>query len=601
MKQFLFLAFPLTVIVSHAQTDTTEGRREAKRLNGIDKTLNQVLADNNAAGFAVAVVKGNKVIYSKGFGYRDVAAKTPVTPNTLFAIGSTTKAFTAALMGILQDEGKLKLDDKATTHLPSLRFYDEAMNNNITIRDMMCHRTGLPRYDFSWYYFPTSSRDSMLARLAFQKPTYGLREKWQYNNYMFMAQGMIAERLTGKSWENNIADYFFNPLGMTHSTTSLDVMKKDPDHALPYNVDHNNQIRLTNYHEVGAMGPAGSIYSSVNDMSNWMKVWINGGQFGAKSILPNTYVKDAMSSQMIIGSGLPSQIHPDLQFSVYGFGWMLASYRGHYRVEHGGNIDGFTANVCLFPSDSIGIVVLANQENSDLTRIVRNIIADKLLELSPVDWNSELLAAQKNARNEPSMTTISENRIPDTKPSHELIAYEGDFFNPAYSFINVQKQGDSLVAQMGPHRLGLRHFHYDVFKAYSIGGKAPGTDMGMKLTFQTSADGKIKSLSTQFDDTGETIFDYTQRTVKLAEDQLSNYVGEYDLMGTAISVTIKDNKLFVLIPGQTNYETTAVGNHTFTLVLDPAFSIRFDVATDGKVTALNFVQPNGTFTATRKA
>ncbi|WP_449438401.1 serine hydrolase domain-containing protein [Pedobacter steynii] len=207
------------------------------RLQGIDTLLNKVLKDQNIAGFSVAVVDGDKVIYSKGFGYRDVENKKPVTPNTLFAIGSSSKAFTSALLGILQKEGKLSLDGNAVSYLPQLRFFNDNMNNQITVRDMMTHRTGLSRYDASWYIFNTSNRDSIINRVRYMEPNAGLREKWQYNNYMFLAQGMIAEKLTGKTWEQNIKERFFLPLDMKRSNTSITEFQKDPDASLPYQLD----------------------------------------------------------------------------------------------------------------------------------------------------------------------------------------------------------------------------------------------------------------------------------------------------------------------------------------------------------------------------
>lgn len=176
----LFLITTITAVAQKTNTPATD-----KRLAGLDAQFEQVLKDWKAAGFAVAVVEKDKIIYSKGFGYRDVENKLPVTPNTLFAIGSVTKSFTASLIGLLQKEGKVELDKPAVQYLPDLHFYNNNMNNSITLRHMMSHQTGLPRHDYSWYFFSTSSRDSILQRLQFQEPTFGVREKWQYNNFMF--------------------------------------------------------------------------------------------------------------------------------------------------------------------------------------------------------------------------------------------------------------------------------------------------------------------------------------------------------------------------------------------------------------------------------
>ena len=231
--KFPLLSLALASLISFSAAAQTK-TKVAQQIPGIDSLLNRVLKDQYVAGFAVAVVKGDQVIYSKGFGYRDIENKKPVTPNTLFAIGSSTKAFTSGILGLLEKDGKLKLDDKATSLLPQLQFYNNEMNNQVTVRDLMAHRTGLSRYDYSWLLFNTANRDSIISRVKYMQPTSGVREKWFYNNFMFLAQGMIAEKLTGKTWEQNVKEKFFEPLEMTRSNTSMASFKADNDASLPY-------------------------------------------------------------------------------------------------------------------------------------------------------------------------------------------------------------------------------------------------------------------------------------------------------------------------------------------------------------------------------
>ena len=198
MKRFLFATLLIaTGLTSSAQR---KAKQAPDRFAGLDTAFERVLKDWHAAGFAVAVVEKDKIIYAKGFGYRDLENKIPVTPNTLFAIGSCTKAFTASMIGLLQKDGKLSIDKPVRNYLPELKFYNNEMNNSIILRDLMCHRTGLPRHDYSWYGFPSSSRDSLMKRIQYMEPSAGIREKWQYNNFMFLLQGMITEKITGKSW-----------------------------------------------------------------------------------------------------------------------------------------------------------------------------------------------------------------------------------------------------------------------------------------------------------------------------------------------------------------------------------------------------------------
>lgn len=465
----------------------------------IDSVLTSVLNDQHIAGFAVAVVKGDQVIYSKGFGYRDVENKKPVTTNTLFAIGSSSKAFTASLLGLLKKEGKLTFEDKAVDLLPQLRFYNDAMNSQIILRDLMAHRSGLSRYDSSWFLFNSKDRDSIIARVKYMKPTAAVREKWFYNNFMYLAQGMIVERFSGKTWEDNIKEKFFIPLEMTRSNTDIITFQNDSDAALPYTVSKENAIKKVDYYNINGMGPAGSINSSVNDMANWLKVWINDGSFKGKEILPKNYITEAMSSQMVMSADLPDK-HSDIFLANYGLGWMIGSYRGHYLVEHGGNINGFSANVAFFPSDKLGIVVLTNQNVSKVPMIVCNSIADRMLNLKPEDWNGEVKAAAA----EKALQVKKETKkmpVPNTKPSHPLKEYVGSYANPAYGTIKITFENKGLYTKLQEGKIILKHFHYDVFdpRAVDKKGKVDTGQSNLMFNFTSDVDGKIHGIELLLD------------------------------------------------------------------------------------------------------
>jgi len=264
MKKLLVLLLSvLTISVVSAQKD--------KRLKGIDDELNELLEVTKAPGFAVAVVEGDQIVYAKGFGYSDYENKTPADGNTLFAIGSSSKAFTSAILGLLRDEDKLSFDDSPSEYIPELKFYNDEMNNHINIKDLMVHRTGLPRHDYSWYFFPTDNKDSLLQRVEYHEPFTGLREQWYYNNFMFLAQGVIAERITGKSWEENIKERFFIPLEMTRSNTSIKELEESTNAAIGYELKNDSVITKMDYYHIAGMSPAGSINSSVNDMSDLVR------------------------------------------------------------------------------------------------------------------------------------------------------------------------------------------------------------------------------------------------------------------------------------------------------------------------------------------
>lgn len=576
-----------------------------KRLAGLDTFVNKVLQDWHAAGVGIAVVEKNKVVYAGGFGFADYENKRPVTGNTLFAIGSCTKAFTSALLGKLQADGKLSFDEKVKTYLPNVAFYNDHLTNHVTVRDLTCHRTGIPRHDLSWYMNPTS-RDSLVMRIQYMENFADLREQWYYNNFMFLLQGVIAEKLYGKTWENNIQEQFFQPLGMTNSNFA--VWEKDyPDEAKGYYTDDKNVLQPQDYYRIGGMGPAGSIYSNPTEMANWVMAWINGGKYNGKQVIPENYVKEAMSSQMVINAGLPSPENPDVHMANYGMGWFLASYRGHYRVEHGGNIDGFSASTCFYPTDSIGIVVLTNQNGSAIPGIIRNFISDRMLKLPYKNWNKQIkdardkaVAAAKEAEKSSSDSLI---RKPNTRPSHALADYAGNYENQGYGALTLIARQDSLFLNMGGQAIYLEHYHYDVFRP-----KAPGSPFddllnSMRLGFNTDVKGDITGLDFVGVEPAldKVVFEKKVVAVAMATNELEKYTGEYELMGVTAKVYLRGETLMVQVPGQPDYETIPIGNHEFKLKVPnlDGFSVRFEMK-DDKATAVNFIQPNGTFKAMKK-
>jgi len=288
MKKLITLFLLLLCVVVSAQKKKTASDA---RFVGLDAQLSQFLTDWHIVGFAVVVVEKDKIVYSKGFGYRDVDKKLPVDGNTLFAIASCSKAFTATLIGQLVNEGKLDLDKPVTSYYPNLKFYTDNMNNIITARDMLSHKTGLPRHDYSWYFFPSDSRDSLVKRIQFMEPTATVREKWQYNNFMFLALGEIDEQLSGKTWETNIKEKIFAPLGMTRSNLTIKDLAADPNASLGYGLKKDSILKKMDYYNISGSGPAGAINSSVNEMANWVTAWINDGKsFATRPFRPKSEV-----------------------------------------------------------------------------------------------------------------------------------------------------------------------------------------------------------------------------------------------------------------------------------------------------------------------
>ena len=571
------------------------------RLKGLDTFALRILKEWNAPGVTIAVVEKNKVIYTGGFGYRDYEKKLPVTENTLFAIGSCTKAFTSSMLGMLAKEGKVDIDKPVRDYLPELVFKNDYTNKHATLRDMMCHRTGLPRHDYSWYG-STATRNELLERIRYQEPTYELREKYQYNNFMFMAQGIVIEKITGKSWEENIKERIFKPLGMNNTNVSVIDMEKAADRSLAYS-SADNKIKAIPYRNIDAIGPAGSINSCAKDMANWLLTWINDGKFNGKEIIPPSYRADAITAQISPGGGLPGAENPDLHMSGYGLAWGMSSYRGHYRVEHSGGIDGFITSTSFFPSDSIGIFVVSNQGTP--TTSIRNFIADRMLKLSYRPWGKTALAdklkADSTAKKTPN--TDSVNRKMGTKYSHNIDDYAGEFENKGYGMIKVFREKDTTwidYNEAGKRTKSfLEHYHYDVFRIRQTDETENPKD-APKVSFNSNSKGELTELEIQMEPSVKDIV-FEKMKPSVGKAQLEKYVGDYDLNGTNVKVYIKGDKtLMVFIPGQPDYELVPAKKDEFDLKIAKGYSLKFEVNDKNKVLSMTFVQPNGNFKATRK-
>ena len=597
-NRILSLALILIATGLYAQTD--------KRLKGIEKKFNAILENTKAPGFAVAIVEGDKIIYAKGFGYADYENKVAADANTLFAIGSSTKAFTSSLLGLLRGDDKISFNDNPRKHVPELEFYNDDMNNGIIIKDLMRHTTGLPRHDGAWYFFPSYDKDSLIQRLKYHEPYTGLRQQWYYNNFGFLLLGVFTEKLSGKSRKENIEEKFFKPLGMNRSKTTISGMKESSNKAYGYTLDADRNIEKTDYYDIAGMSPAGSINSSVNDMSQWLITWINKGKYKDQQIIPEDYIKEAMSSQAVVASGVPSDELPNVHFVNYGYGWFLHSYKGHYMVEHGGNIDGFSASVGFYPSDKIGVVVLANQNGSAVPRLVRNTVADHMLNVEKTEWAKkhkedleEALEAQEKV-----MEDKETSNVKNTRPSHAKLDYTGFYENAGYGKFEVTIENDSLMTTLNDEKIFINHFHYDTFELIDYSdGKVDSTEIGssLKVNFKTNESGDIESLTTSIEPTTEAIvFKRTPNTIEVDAKTLEQYVGNYDLAGQVVKFYIKDeNILYAFLKGQPEYELVPTDEHKFNLKILDGYKVEF-VEVKGMITTVKFIQPNGVFSAKKK-
>lgn len=496
MKRFLKL-FLVTFIVIYitAATVWSAGKKEV-RIDARDFAtfVNKVLADWKVPGVSVVVVKDGKVILAEGYGLRDIQNKLPVTPHTLFAIGSASKAFTATAVGILVDEGKLNWDKPVIDYLPDFRLYDPITTTQITPRDMLCHRSGVPRYDFAWLG-SSASRKELYERIRFLEPNTGFRSLFQYNNFMYMAAGYLVGQISGSSWEEFVQHRIFDPLGMKESNFSVETTKEKSDVALPYGLEKGKLVEFQ-FRNIDAMGPAGSINSNALDMAQWVLLNLNKGKAGDKKIISEGTLAEIHSPQMVIKQGEFRLLEnfPEMSHSSYGLGWIVTTYRGHIWMHHGGNVDGFTSLVTFFPRDNFGVVVLSNMNSTLVPEIIALNVADRLLGLDQVDWNkrlkdifNSLLAEQEKAEKEGE-----KDRKIGTRPSHSLEEYVGEYENPAFGKVSVMKDGDGLRLKTPALEGPLTHYHYDVFELKAM---LMGSEMKRKVSFASNVQGEICSLS----------------------------------------------------------------------------------------------------------
>ena len=476
-------------------TNLTFGQKTDLRLNGLDTELENVLKVYKAVGISVTIVENNKTIYSKGFGLRDLKNKLPVTASTVFPIGSITKSFTASLLGILENQNKLSLKDKPSLYIPKLQFYNDKMDNLIAIEDLLCHKSGIGSVDGTYVLFPAYKREDLMPRLKYVKPNGAIKNSWIYSNLGYIIAGTVIEKTTNESWEKNVQDKIFKPLDMNSSSTSITEMKKTNDYSFGYGLSKNLTQKVL-FEEINNGKPSGAINSTTNDMANWMITWLNNGTFQTKEILPKNYIKEA-TSMKAIENGLPPEISdPSVYAFGYGYGWKVNSYKGHYKVHHGGNVSGFSSQLAMFPTDNLGIVVLTNQDNSLLPYIVADIITNRMLKLQRTEWNkypikvSEINVVSKEIKD---INT-------DKKPTHSFGDYCGKFSNFGYGTFEIINENNNLYAIFQDFKFRLEHQYYDIFVLKATNEIPQIMNPEFHLNFSLDNGGNISSVKINLQD-----------------------------------------------------------------------------------------------------
>ncbi|MBK9410188.1 MAG: serine hydrolase [Gemmatimonadetes bacterium] len=431
-----------------------------------DATVARAMATFKVPGLAVAVVKNDSVIFAKGYGVRALGAPEPVTPHSLFAVGSTSKAFTVAVLQQLEQEGKLRLDDPATQYLPSLQLYDPYVTRELTVRDLVTHRSGLPTANAVWYGTPYS-REEILRRLRYRKPSASFRSTWQYQNEMFLAAGQVIAAVDGRSWDDAVKARLFTPLGMRASGTSVRELATMPDVAQPH-LERDGTVRRIPYRNIDNIAPAGSINSSVRDMAQWIRFQLAKGKWDGAQLLNEAAFDDARRPYMAMPSSPFSELTaPGAQLVSYGMAWMLYGWNGRTIVEHSGGIDGMTAEVALVPEERLGLVILANL-STVAPQVLQSYLLDSFFGAPKRDWTGEVstkMAALEKAGAD-AMAKAERERTKDSRPTLPLSAYAGTYADSLYGDVVVREANGALqLTFLGNREARLEHWQFDTFQA----------------------------------------------------------------------------------------------------------------------------------------
>ncbi|MEM8681168.1 MAG: serine hydrolase [Planctomycetota bacterium] len=419
-------------------------------------------------GVAVGIVKDGKVLMSRGFGTLAVDDERPVDGETLFAIASNTKAFTAAALAVLVDEGKLSWDDPVRKHLPYFELYDRYVTDEMTVRDLLCHRSGLGTFsgDLLWYGTPYSAEE-VVRRARHLQPAGPFRASYGYSNLMYLAAGEVVAAVSGKSWQAFVDERFLQPLGMKRSQLSVTQLDGLQNVATPHKPRLEEVVKVPWINWDG-MAAAGGIISCTDDMNQWLLAQLKHGVHDGQRIFSdkNCHEMRKPHTPMRVSADYQRQ-YPSTHFRAYGLGWGLRDYKGHLIISHGGGYDGMYSRVVLVPELDLGVVVLTNSMTS-LPTAITNRVLDQFLGGEPRDWSGEMLPAFRQDR-ENFYQRIASQVTPvttDSQPSKPLEAFVGSYQDAMYGEATIALEEDRLVLRLVPFPAlvaDLEHLHYDTF------------------------------------------------------------------------------------------------------------------------------------------
>jgi CubicO group peptidase (beta-lactamase class C family) len=461
--------FVLALLSVAVLPDAINAQRGTRQFTAsdLDAYVRRAVEEWRIPGLAIAVVKDDSVVFAKGYGVRELGKPGMVDAGTRFAIGSTTKAMTAVALGMLVDEGKVRWDEPVITYLPGFRVGDPYVTRELTVRDLLTHRGGLGNADQLWASADYTTEE-ITRRVATLAPAYSLRSRFIYQNIMYAVAGEVIESASGMPWAKFVRARIFAPLGMNGTEATIAELEGQANVATPH-MEIGDTIRPVMNRPVDAVGPAGSVWSSVGDMAKWARFILDSGRVGGKRLLSEAAFREILSPQVIAPRDIYSTttlVRP--HFFTYGLGWFLHDYQGQAVAMHTGSIDGMSALIGLIPDRRLGVYVLANLDHAELRHALMYRVFDMYSGTPPRDWSKDLLVLYGGLERQADSTRRQQEqrRVADTRPSLPLERYAGTYTNQTYGDVVVTVRQGALQFAFGRGRVGaLTHWHYDTFQA----------------------------------------------------------------------------------------------------------------------------------------
>jgi len=442
----------------------------------------------NVPGLAIAIVQNDRVVYLKAAGVKELGKPDPITPDTLFEIGSTSKAFTSTSLAMLVDQKKLSWDDPVHNYVPYFHLSDPCADAMVTIRDIASHHTGLGTHDELWD-FTLWPREQVLRSVATLKLTRPFRSAYIYSNIQFTLAGEVVAAASGMPWEDFVRTRIFEPLGMTHTRTSLPDWNAS-SHALGYRWDTATQSAVPqHFNDYTNIAPAGAVKSCARDMAQWLRFQLADGQIDGKRLVSADALDETHTPQVALH--VPKETNPETNLMAYGLGWTVQDYRGQLLVSHAGALNGFRTQVALLPNQNAGVVILENIGRGYAILALRDEILDAILGGPTRDWNQLFLDLDKkaDAAAEAAKSERDAKLRLDTPASHDLAAYAGTYSDPAYGTATISNDANGLTLHYYRLTIPLTHLNYDTFEAF-----LPEEDLDEIVQFELGTDGAVRSM-----------------------------------------------------------------------------------------------------------